>query len=99
MKAVIVVLCFTGFISAQNLSAQNNVTEGFSRTPRGLYYKIVVDAHNPKASVGNIMKMNLVFSNQRDSVLFSSFEENMGPVQLQIQQPTFNGDPMEGYAL
>jgi FKBP-type peptidyl-prolyl cis-trans isomerase FkpA len=86
-------------ISSSAAFAQTNVTEGFLKTPHGLYYKIVMDAHKPKAKVSDIVKMNLIFSNQRDSVLFSSYEENMGPVQLQVQAPSFNGDPMEGYAM
>lgn len=79
--------------------AQTKTTEGFSRTSHGLYYKIVVDAKKPKARMGDIIKMNLAYLTQKDSTLFSTYDEEMGPVQFTISPPTFSGDPMEGFAL
>jgi hypothetical protein len=58
--------------------SQSKPTDGFLKTNRGLYYKLIVDNHQPKAKTGDIIKMNLVYSTQKDSVLFSTYEENMG---------------------
>lgn len=84
---------------AGNTVAQMKVTDGFSKTSHGLYYKIIVDRKMPKGKLGDIIKMNLEYMTQRDSILFSTYEEEMGPVQFTISAPTFNGDPMEGFAL
>src|SRR5437868_5978654 len=86
-------------LTGASVLAQTNVTNGFKKTPKGLWYKIVVDAKKPKASIGYISKMNAVYATQRDSVLFSTFEQGMGPVQFTLTAPTFNGDPMEGFTL
>jgi FKBP-type peptidyl-prolyl cis-trans isomerase FkpA len=43
--------------------------------------------------------MNAVYSTQNDSVIFSTYTENMGPFQQTVSAPTFNGDPMEGYVM
>src|SRR5215831_4562170 len=86
-------------LPAFHLYAQKSVTDGFSKTPNGLWYKIVIDAHKPKAQPGDIIKLNLVYSTQKDSVLFSTFEPGVGPAQFSVSAPTFNGDPMEGFAM
>jgi len=79
--------------------AQVTVPEGFKKTPRGLYYKMVIDAGKPKGKLGDIIKLNTVYSTWRDSVLFSTFESGMGAVQFTISAPAYNGDPMEGFTL
>lgn len=79
--------------------AQNPITKGFKKTSHGLWYKIVVDSKKPKAQTNYIIKMNAVYSTQRDSVIFSTYMENMGPIQQTVSAPTFNGDPMEGYVM
>lgn len=91
--AIVGLVLYTGIAFGQS-----KATEGFTRTNRGLYYKIVNDKKMPKGKLGDIIKMNLVYSTQKDSVLFSTYQENQGPVQFTISAPTFNGDPMEGFA-
>lgn len=86
-------------LQSGNLLAQNKSTAGFSVTPHGLYYKIVFDNKMPKGKMGDIIKMNLEYLTQKDSVLFSTYKEEMGPVQFTISPQTFNGDPMEGFTL
>jgi FKBP-type peptidyl-prolyl cis-trans isomerase len=78
---------------------QAKITDGFSKTSRGLYYKVIKDNKMPKGKLGDVIKMNLVYMTQNDSILFSTYEENMGPVQFSINPVTFNGDPMEGFLL
>src|SRR6476659_4706901 len=95
-KKIAGIIIVTLALSASSYG-QAKLTEGFLKTSRGLYYKLIVDKHLPKAKLGDIIKMNLVYSTQNDSVLFSTYEANIGPVQFTINTPTFNGDPMEGY--
>lgn len=79
--------------------SQGKITDGYSKTGRGLYYKIIVDNKMPKGKLGDIIKMNLEYLTQKDSTLFSTYDEEMGPVQFTCSTPTFNGDPMEGFAM
>lgn len=83
-------------VSANSFS-QSKLTDGYQRTARGLYYKIIVDGKQTKGKLSDIIKMNLEYLTQKDSVLFSTYQEEMGPVQFTISPPTFNGDPMEGF--
>src|SRR6266446_8861405 len=86
-------------IIATTCFGQANVTDGYKKTTKGLWYKIVTDAKKPKAQLGDIMKLNVVYSTQRDSILFSTYQEGQGPVQFTSTAPTFNGDPMEGFSM
>ncbi len=79
--------------------SQTKATEGFTKTENGLYYKFIVDKGKPKCRLGDVIKMNLTYSTQKDSVLFSTYEQSMGPVQFTCNLPSFHGDPMEGFAL
>jgi len=94
LAGVFILLMITG-----TTFSQVKITDGYSRTNNGLYYKIIVDSKMPKAKVGDIIKMNLSYVTQKDSTLFSTYDEEMGPVQFTCNPPTFNGDPMEGFAL
>ena len=86
-------------VTAATMSAQTPVTEGYKRTPKGLWYKIVIDAKKSKSSLGDIIKLSATYATQRDSILFSTYQQGMGPVQFTVAAPTFNGDPMEGFAM
>jgi FKBP-type peptidyl-prolyl cis-trans isomerase len=79
--------------------AQVNTPEGFKSTPKGLLYKIVIDAGKPKGKLGDIIKLNTVYSTWNDSILFSTYESGMGPVQFTISPPGYSGDPMEGFVM
>jgi FKBP-type peptidyl-prolyl cis-trans isomerase len=87
-----------GFLHAAATVSSQSV-EGYTKTPRGLLYQLVIDAGQPKGSLGDIIKMNTVYSTWNDSVLFSTYEGGMGPVQFTISPPSYNGDPMEGFIL
>ncbi|MBA2406590.1 MAG: FKBP-type peptidyl-prolyl cis-trans isomerase [Chitinophagales bacterium] len=96
-KNIYTLIIFLSICSAS--FAQPVSTEGFSKTSGGLYYKLIVDNKKTKGRLGDVIKMNLIYMTQRDSVLFSTYEEEMGPVQFTINPPTFHGDPMGGFAL
>jgi FKBP-type peptidyl-prolyl cis-trans isomerase len=75
--------------------AQND----FTTSPRGLKYKIVSKASAETAKDGDIIKMNITYSTNSDSIIFSTHHGESGPVQFNIGAPQFNGDPMEGFAM
>ncbi|MCY7409719.1 MAG: FKBP-type peptidyl-prolyl cis-trans isomerase [Chitinophagales bacterium] len=95
----------TAFIALQIIMlsltscAQKKVTDGFTKTPKGLWYNIYKDAKKPKAKEGSVLKMNIVYMTQKDSVLFSTYEGEQGPIQFTCIPGTFNGDPMEGFTM
>lgn len=91
--SLVVLLLLLGKLQAQN------PTEGFIRTPRGLYVKMIVDGGGEKARPSDIMKLNAVYSTSRDSVLFSTYDPQLGALQLTIEPPSYPGDPMEVFAL
>jgi FKBP-type peptidyl-prolyl cis-trans isomerase FkpA len=72
-------------------------SDGFSKTPTGIDYKIIVDAPgdaHPK--VGDFVEVT-ISTKINDSVLFDTHTMNNGqPVQFQVQQPGFKGDLVEG---
>src|SRR5438105_8026822 len=86
-------------ITGTTVFAQVKVTDGYKKTPKGLWYKFITDAKKPKSQVGDIMKLNVVYSTQRDSILFSTYQQGQGPVQFTNTAPTCIGDPMEGFAM
>ncbi len=96
-KNIYTLIIFLSICSAS--FAQPVSTEGFSKTSGGLYYKLIVDNKKTKGRLGDVIKMNLIYMTQRDSVLFSTYEEEMGPVQFTINSPTFHGDPMGGVCI
>ncbi|MEO5674510.1 MAG: FKBP-type peptidyl-prolyl cis-trans isomerase, partial [Chitinophagales bacterium] len=97
MKIKIILIFLT--VASFRTAAQSSLPKDFKKTNSGLVYKIVTDAKKPKAQVNSIVKMNAVYSTQRDSVIFSTFLEGMGPIQQTITAPTFNGDPMEAFVM
>ncbi|MCS6916295.1 MAG: FKBP-type peptidyl-prolyl cis-trans isomerase [Chitinophagales bacterium] len=93
---------FVVLLSAVLLAAQaqaQQAPDGFIRTPRGLFVKMVVDGGKAKARQSDIMKLNAVYSTMKDSVLFSTYDSQIGPLQLTVEPPTYPGDPMEVFAL
>lgn len=71
----------------------------FSTLPSGLKYQLVLSNAGTKAKVSDVIKMNMIYCTENDSVLFSTYDEGVGAIQLPCQAPTFNGDAMEGFCL
>jgi len=81
-------------------SACNGQDAGFSKTPRGLQYRIVKDsAGGAMPAVGDFVEMH-ISSRVGDSLLFDSRAVNANqPVPLQLAAPLYNGDLAEGLML
>jgi len=93
------ILLSVSALAALQTAAQAQ-TSGFKALPSGLEYNIVNDAPGTiKATVGSIISMH-IRTVVNDSALFDSYKMNNNePVPAQIQQPSFNGDLMEGLAM
>jgi FKBP-type peptidyl-prolyl cis-trans isomerase FkpA len=80
---------------ATAVSAQSN---GFETLPGGIQYKVVKHGTaTAKPAVGDYVELHVHF-HVGDSVLFDSRKMNKNePVPLQVQEPRFHGDPMEGF--
>lgn len=80
-------------------AAQAQTTPGFTRTAKGLEYKIYNDQPGATAKVGDMIEIHIV-NRVGDSLLFNSRAMNNNqPVQFQLQAPTFAGDVSEGFAM
>ena len=66
MKKSIVIL----FAATIGLAACNN----YKKAEGGLEYKIFNDAGNEKIKEGDIVKLNFLQKNERDSVFFSTYD-------------------------
>jgi len=78
--------------------AQKKQYTGFSKTSKGLEYKIIhgPNANGRKGAVSDMLTMH-VHMYVNDSLIFDSRKMNKNePVPLQIQQPAFGGDLAEG---
>jgi FKBP-type peptidyl-prolyl cis-trans isomerase len=81
--------------------AQTKDFTGFSKTAKGLEYKIIPgqNANGRKGAVTDVLTMH-VHMYVKDSLIFDSRRANKNePVPLQMQPPAFNGDLQEGLTL
>lgn len=90
--SLLVALLATAAVSAQTNKG------GFEKLPGGIDFKIAKHGTaTAKPKVGDYMELNVHF-HVGDSVLFDSRKMNKNePVPLQVQEPRFHGDPMEGF--
>ena len=89
-KILIALLILPAFVYAQK--------DDFITLPTGLKYKMIKVAGQPKAAVGNMVKLFITYTTKNDSVIFSS--SMIGePAEIQLSAPKVHGDPMEGFAM
>ncbi|HMI02458.1 MAG TPA: FKBP-type peptidyl-prolyl cis-trans isomerase [Pedobacter sp.] len=83
MKKGIVIL----FAATLGLAACNNYKKG----PGGLMYQIHKDGGNAKIATGDIVKLNFVQKNERDSVMFSTYDIEQAQV-FPVGKKQYAGD-------
>lgn len=83
MKKGIVIL----FAATLGLAACNNYKKG----PGGLMYQIHKDGGNAKIQTGDIVKLNFVQKNERDSVMFSTYDIEQAQV-FPVGKKQYDGD-------
>lgn len=62
-------------------SSCNN--DEYKTTESGLKYKFVEEGEGPKPEPGEVMTVNMVYTNDKDSVMFSSLEQGM-PIPMPV---------------
>lgn len=83
MKKSIVIL----FAATMGLAACNN----FKKAEGGLMYQIHKDAGNEKIKEGDLVKLNFVQKNERDSVMFSTYDIE-SPQVFPVAKKVYGGD-------
>ncbi len=86
------------FGSLFQLVQAQSLTEGFQKTPGGLWYKIVVDSGKVKARKSDFLMLHMVYATHRDSILFSTHESETGPMKFNVTDPTSPADLMEVFS-
>ena len=83
MKKGIIIL----FAATLGLAACNNYKKG----PGGLMYKIHKDGGNEKIKEGDVIKVNFIQKNERDSVMFNTYDVGQGQI-FPVGKMAYAGD-------
>jgi FKBP-type peptidyl-prolyl cis-trans isomerase FkpA len=83
MKKGIIIL----FAATLGLAACNNYKKG----PGGLMYKIHKDGGNEKIKEGDVIKVNFIQKNERDSVMFNTYDVGQGQI-FPVGKMAYPGD-------
>jgi FKBP-type peptidyl-prolyl cis-trans isomerase len=68
--------------------------EDYKKTENDLQYKIMVYKGEPKAKTGQVIKYNIYWRTEKDSLFLSTSDRNT-PLYSKVDQPKFKGDPLE----
>ncbi len=72
---------------------------GYEQTKDGLYYKLIKhDEKGKKAAEGDVLMMDMVYKNDKDSVIFNSATQGR-KVPVPLTKPSFKGGLEEGFAM
>ncbi len=92
-----IILTIVGFLIA--LSCNKGPYPGFTAGENGLYYKIFPSGEDSrKAGKSDIITMQFKYENENGYVIYDSKSSDM-PARLNLTDPFYRGDPMEGLAL
>lgn len=81
------------------LACNNSKYPGYEQTKDGLYYKFFKhDEKGKKAAEGDVIMMDMVYKNEKDSVIFNSIAQGR-KVPVPLTKPTFKGGLEEGFAM
>ena len=80
-------------------SCNNSKYPGYEQTKDGLYYKLIKhDEKGKKAVEGDVLMMDMVYKNDKDSVIFNSVTQGR-KVPVPLTKPSFKGGLEEGFAM
>jgi FKBP-type peptidyl-prolyl cis-trans isomerase FkpA len=91
-KSLVIVLLLLPMLSFAQSAAM--AQPGFKEGPHGLLYRIYNAHAGPKIQVGDLVSLNVLVKTERDSVLFSSYEQ--GSTTLQLVPKSEQGDVVSG---
>jgi FKBP-type peptidyl-prolyl cis-trans isomerase FkpA len=97
IKFIMIKVLITALISAFFVTSCNN-NDDFKTTSSGLKYKIHRQTDGPKAKVGHLIDLELVCTDEKDSVVFDSRKAGT-TVKLNLSEPTFIGGMEEGFTM
>lgn len=89
------ILIFTGLMA---VACTQDPSKGFETTETGLRYKFHHQSGEQQAELGDILKLEMIYLLNNDSVIFNSIEANQ-PVYLELMPSEFEGDIYEGLSL
>lgn len=69
-------------------------SSSYKTSPNGLQYKIIADARQKKAAMGDVVQFNSYWRNEKDSVILNTAKSGH-PLFGVINKPKFKGDPIE----
>ncbi len=80
-------------------SCNNSKYPGYEQTKDGLYYKLIKhDEKGKKAVEGDVLMMDMVYKNDKDSIIFNSVTQGR-KVPVPLTKPSFKGGLEEGFAM
>lgn len=72
---------------------------GYEQTKDGLYFKLIKhDEKGKKAAEGDVLMMDMVYKNDKDSIIFNSVTQGR-KVPVPLTKPSFKGGLEEGFAM
>ena len=80
-------------------ACSNSKYPGYEQTKDGLYYKLIKhDEKGKKASEGDVIMMDMIYKNDKDSIVFNSATQGL-KVPVPLTKPSFKGGLEEGFAM
>ncbi len=101
MKLNYTTVAFSALILSSILffSCNNSKYPGYDKTKDGLYYKLFShDEKGKKAVEGDVLMLDMIYKNDKDSILFNSHTQGR-KVPVPLTKPTFKGGLEEGFAM
>lgn len=93
-------IVFVGIIASTTIfSCKDAKYPGYEQTKDGLYFKLIKhDEKGKKAAEGDVIMMDMVYKNDKDSIIFNSKTQGR-KVPVPLTKPSFKGGLEEGFAM
>ncbi|MCC6251592.1 MAG: FKBP-type peptidyl-prolyl cis-trans isomerase [Bacteroidia bacterium] len=86
-------------VSIVLFSCNNSEYPGYKKTNDGLYYNLIKhDDKGRKAEIGDVLMMDMIYKNDKDSIIFDSHIQGR-KIPVPLTKPTFKGGLEEGFAM
>jgi len=81
------------------LACNNSKYEGYRVSDSGLHYKFFKqNEKGKKPRIGDVLMMEMIYTNEKDSVLFDSRKQKQA-IMVPLEQPSHKGGIEEGFAM
>ncbi len=92
----LLLLVFSLFIFSSGINAQNK--KPYTLHANGVKYKMHKDVKGPLIKEGNILELNIVNRNAKDSMIFNTYEAG-APFAVEVSKTAYRGDLMSALML